>query len=157
MDLKKIKAIADLLKDSDVDEIEVEEENKDGKIKIRISNAKKLASVLHEPHFIQTAHQLPHTSQVMPNASDSENKTEEVGNKHMVNSPMVGTVYFSATPGAKPFVEIGQRVKVGDTLCLIEAMKMYNRIEADKDGVVTTRLVENGQPIEYGQPLFTIE
>ena len=155
MDLKKIKAIADLVKDSDVDEIEIEEEGKDGRVKIRISNVKKAVSVVHEPHFVQTAHSVTHSAQTTPGNVVSEVKVEE--NKHTVNSPMVGTVYFSATPGAKPFVEIGHRVKVGDTLCLIEAMKMYNRIEADKDGVVTARLVENSQPVEYGQPLFTIE
>ena len=74
-----------------------------------------------------------------------------------MKSPMVGTVYLSSTPGAKPFIEIGQSVKSGDVLCLIEAMKMFNQIEADKTGTVTARLVDNGTPVEFNQPLFVIE
>ena len=78
-------------------------------------------------------------------------------NKHVVRAPMVGTVYLSSSPGAKSFVEIGQIVKIGDVLCLIEAMKMFNQIEADKSGTITARLVENGIPVEFNQPLFVIE
>jgi acetyl-CoA carboxylase biotin carboxyl carrier protein len=77
--------------------------------------------------------------------------------KHSLKAPMVGTVYLSATPGAKPFIEIGQSVKAGDVICLIEAMKMFNQIEADKTGIVTARLVDNGTPVEFNQPLFIIE
>jgi acetyl-CoA carboxylase biotin carboxyl carrier protein len=77
--------------------------------------------------------------------------------KHTVKAPMVGTVYLSSTPGAKAFVEIGQQVKAGDVICLIEAMKMFNQIEADKSGTITARLVDNGTPVEFNQPLFTIE
>src|SRR3990167_6601706 len=76
---------------------------------------------------------------------------------HKVKSPMVGTVYLSGTPGKPPFVSVGQKVKIGDTLCLIEAMKMFNKIEADKTGTISARLVENEQPVEYDQPLFIIE
>jgi acetyl-CoA carboxylase biotin carboxyl carrier protein len=79
-----------------------------------------------------------------------------VATGHAVKSPMVGTFYRSATPGAKPFVELGQAVKSGETLCIIEAMKLLNEIEADQSGVITAILVENGQPVEFGQPLFTI-
>jgi acetyl-CoA carboxylase biotin carboxyl carrier protein len=78
-------------------------------------------------------------------------------NKHSIKAPMVGTVYLSPSPGAKAFVEIGQTVKAGEVICLIEAMKMFNQIEADKAGVVTARLVDNGTPVEFNQPLFTIE
>jgi acetyl-CoA carboxylase biotin carboxyl carrier protein len=78
-------------------------------------------------------------------------------NSHVVKSPMVGTVYLAAAPGQKPFVEVGKVVNVGDTLCVIEAMKMFNQIEADKAGVVSARLIDNGSPVEYDQPLFIIE
>jgi len=88
---------------------------------------------------------------------NSEDKNKSPNNKHTVNSPMVGSVYLTPAPGAKHFVEVGQHIKVGDTLCLIEAMKMFNRIEADKGGVVTAILVDNAQPVEYGQALFVIE
>ena len=154
MDLKKIKAIADLIKESDVTEIEVEEETKEGKIKIRISNA-KYAHPVAQSYAIAAPQAAPHASNSTP--EKAEEKPIENVNRHTISSPMVGTVYFSATPGSKPFVEIGQRVKVGDTLCLIEAMKMFNRIEADKDGIVSAKLVENGQPVEFGQHLFIIE
>jgi acetyl-CoA carboxylase biotin carboxyl carrier protein len=77
--------------------------------------------------------------------------------KHTIKAPMVGSVYLSPTPGAKPFVEIGQHVKTGDVICLIEAMKMFNQIEADKTGTITARLIDNGSPVEFGQPLFVIE
>ena len=80
----------------------------------------------------------------------------EVAEGHIVKSPMVGTFYRSSAPGAKPFIEIGQTVKTGDTLCIIEAMKLLNEIESDHDGVIKAILVENGQPVEYGQPLFVI-
>ena len=82
---------------------------------------------------------------------------EAVPQGHTVDSPMVGTFYEAPSPGAKPFVEVGQQVSAGDTLCIIEAMKMLNQIEADKAGKVTARLVENGQPVEFGQPLFVID
>ena len=97
-----------------------------------------------------------------PPASGSSRMTAEQASEtvlpegHAVTSPMVGTFYESPSPGAKPFVEVGQTVKTGDTLCIIEAMKMLNQIEADVDGKVTSRLVENGQPVEYGQSLFVI-
>jgi acetyl-CoA carboxylase biotin carboxyl carrier protein len=162
MDLKKVKELANLVKDVDVTEIEIEEETPNGKIKIRINNAKHasygvLAPVMqHHPQAIHSAVSAPQVSVDSGNIVE-QSKPVENANKHTVNSPMVGTVYFSATPGAKHFIEVGQRVKVGDILCLIEAMKMFNRIEADKDGVVTARLVENAAPVEYGQPLFVIE
>ena len=87
----------------------------------------------------------------------AEPSASAIAEKHTIKAPMVGTVYLSATPGAKPFVEIGQTVKVGDVICLIEAMKMFNQIESDKAGTITARLVENGTPVEFNQPLFVIE
>jgi acetyl-CoA carboxylase biotin carboxyl carrier protein len=91
-----------------------------------------------------------------PEASEAPAATEAVSG-HNVNSPMVGTFYRSPTPGAKPFVEVGQSVSVGDPLCIIEAMKLFNEIEADKAGVVRAILKENGEPVEYGEPLFVID
>ncbi|MFN3234525.1 MAG: acetyl-CoA carboxylase biotin carboxyl carrier protein [Gammaproteobacteria bacterium] len=87
----------------------------------------------------------------------SKKSDDDMKNKHAVKSPMVGTIYLAPTPGAGPFVEVGQQVKKGEVVCLIEAMKMYNQIEADKDGTITARLVENSAPVEFGQPLFIIE
>jgi acetyl-CoA carboxylase biotin carboxyl carrier protein len=157
MDLKKIKQLTDFVLQSGVTEIEIEEEGKEGKVKIRVNNSKAV-QIAASPLIQAPAH----ISEALPQHGDPQEKAEsqkQTANvaKHTVNSPMVGTVYFSASPGAKHFVEIGQQVKIGDTLCLIEAMKMFNRIEADKNGVVSAKLVENGQPVEYGQQLFVIE
>ena len=101
----------------------------------------------HQPHPTATA-------TVSNKPAEAAHQPHE---KHTIKAPMVGTVYLSATPGAKPFVEIGQTVKVGDDICLIEAMKMFNQIEADKAGTITARLVDNGTPVEFNQPLFVIE
>jgi acetyl-CoA carboxylase biotin carboxyl carrier protein len=147
MDIRKIKKLIELLKESDISELEVKEKDE----AVRISNAKPQTSFV-QPTIIPTpAAATTHLSK------ENDPKVPEKIHKHTVNSPMVGTVYLSPSPGAKHFVEIGQHVKVGDTLCLIEAMKMFNRIESDKDGVIATRLVENAQPVEYEQPLFAVE
>lgn len=154
MDLNKIKELAELLITTGITEIEVQDKNKDGgEHKIRISNCKSPTTIAAPVTMQHSAPPLPpdqlHTT---PPAH-----TVETIRQHTVNSPMVGTVYLSSAPGAKQFVEVGQTVKSGDTLCLIEAMKTFNRIEADKAGIISKRLIENGQPVEYDQPLFIIE
>ena len=146
MDIRKIKKIIDLVNENNIAELEVHEE----KESIRVTLNKNMANLAP---IVQT---FPSITQ-QTDAKQISEQLEKVDTRHSVKSPMVGSVYLSATPGAKNFVDIGQQVKAGDTLCLIEAMKMFNRIEADKSGTITARLVENAQPVEYGQPLFIIE
>jgi acetyl-CoA carboxylase biotin carboxyl carrier protein len=148
MDIRKIKKIIDLVNENNISELEIHEE----KESIRISLSKPLANFVPNMQ-VSTPIMQSSEQKSLPEA----NKTEAVIAEHTVSSPMVGSVYLSSTPGSKHFVDIGQQVKVGDTLCLIEAMKMFNRIEADKSGTLTARLVENAQPVEYGQALFIIE
>ncbi len=136
MDIRKIKKLIEIIEESDIAEIEI----KEGEEAIRISRYS--APPVAAP--AQTA---------APIAAVSEEKITG----HVVKSPMVGTFYRSASPGTKVFVEVGQAVRAGDTLCIIEAMKILNQIEADKNGTVTKILVENAEPVEYGQPLFIIE
>jgi len=143
MDIRKIKKLIDLVNENNIAEIEIHEE----KESIRVT--------LNKEQIVQAS--TPIMQQSKQNSLPELNKIEAVIAKHTVNSPMVGSVYLSATPGSKHFVDIGQQVKTGDTLCLIEAMKMFNRIESDKSGTITARLVENAQAVEYGQPLFVIE
>jgi len=152
MDIRKVKKLIELLEESGVAEIEIHEGEESVRIS-RMSPTMQTAPVLQAvaPQVVAT-----------PPASGSSRMTAEQASEtvlpegHAVTSPMVGTFYESPSPGAKPFVEVGQTVKTGDTLCIIEAMKMLNQIEADVDGKVTSRLVENGQPVEYGQSLFVI-
>jgi acetyl-CoA carboxylase biotin carboxyl carrier protein len=147
MDIRKVKKLIDLVNENNIAEIEIHEE----KESIRVTMNKQSANL---------AAIMPQSAPIMQQTEQkilSETKPEPIIAKHTVNSPMVGTVYLSSTPGAKHFVDLGQHVKPGDTLCLIEAMKMFNRIEADKAGIITARLIENSQPVEYDQPLFIIE
>lgn len=144
MDIRKVKKLIDLVKQTGINELEIREDKESVKITL---NKQSLSTQINEPQFVVKNE----------NCNKTPDKTEEKPHKHTINSPMVGTVYLSPSPGAKHFVEIGQHVKSGDTLCLIEAMKMFNRIESDRDGVITERLVENTSPVEYEQPLFVIE
>ena len=149
MDIRKVKKLIELLEDSQVGEIEIHE----GEESIRIS---RMPQVVPAQTLIQAA---PPAMMAAPQAAPAAPDTADepaVPDGHTVDSPMVGTFYEAATPGAKPFVEVGQQVTIGDTLCIIEAMKMLNQIEADKSGKVSARLVENGQPVEFGQALFVI-
>lgn len=145
MDLSQIKKLVDLVIKNNIAEIEVSEGNKS----VRINNIKAAGQTVVPTEIV------PILSAAAPAAPVAA--VAATAAKHTVNAPMVGTVYLSSAPGAKHFVEVGQHVEVGDTLCLIEAMKMFNRIEADKSGTIGSRLVDNAQPVEYGQPLFTIE
>ena len=147
MDISKIKKLIDIIEASDIAEFEIS----GGEETIRISRYSK-----HAPVNYVTAPAAPVANPVAPGIASAAPETPK-HNGHIVKSPMVGTFYRSASPGAKVFAQIGQKVSLGDTLCIIEAMKILNQIEADKTGTVTQILVEDGQPVEYDQPLFVIE
>lgn len=150
MDIRKIKKLIELIDETGVAEIEIHE----GEESVRISRVGvpvQPATIMHAP-----AAPMPAAAPITPTPA-SDQPAEPAASGHKVTSPMVGTVYFAPSPDAGPFVKIGQRVDVGDTLCLIEAMKMFNEIEADKSGVVKAALVDDGQPVEFGQALFVIE
>jgi acetyl-CoA carboxylase biotin carboxyl carrier protein len=150
MDLRKLKTLIDLVSESNVSELEITEA--EGKVRIVKGSGSPVAVTTPAP--VQ-APALPITSGNTA-APPVPAATAEVPAGHIVKSPMVGTFYRSASPGAKPFVEIGSQVKEGDTICIIEAMKILNEIEADKSGTISQMLCENGQAVEYGQPLFVI-
>jgi acetyl-CoA carboxylase biotin carboxyl carrier protein len=149
MDIRKIKKIIDLINENNIAELEIKEEKESLRITLNKNMVEFAPNMLASTPISQQTEQKAQTEQ--------SEKTKSLETKHTVNSPMVGAVYLSASPGTPHFVEVGQHVKAGDTLCLIEAMKMFNKIEADKSGTVTSLLVENAQPVEYGQPLFIIE
>ncbi len=152
MDIRKIKKLIELLADSDLAEIEIHE----GEESVRISRATSSISVpVGVPSATPAA--APSPSVAVTGETEGGEASPELPSGHTVTSPMVGSFYRAPAPGAKPFVEVGQRVAEGDTLCIIEAMKMLNQVESDCAGVVAAILVENGQPVEYGQPLFIIE
>ena len=145
MDIRKIKKLIEIIEESDIAELEI----KEGEESIRISRYSAApAAVAYAPAPVAAA-----PAVAAPAAVPAEEKITG----HVVKSPMVGTFYRSASPGTKVFAEVGQSVQVGDTLCIIEAMKILNQIESDKSGTVTKILVENAEPVEYGQPLFIIE
>lgn len=148
MDIRKIKKLIELIEESDIVEIEIRE----GEESVRLSrySATVQPGVAAAPVFVSQP------APGMPQPASAAEEPEKISG-HIVHSPMVGTFYRSSSPGAKSFVEVGDRVNVGDTLCIIEAMKILNQIEADKTGVITKILVENAQPVEYNQPLFVIE
>jgi len=150
MDIRKIKKLIELIEESGVAEIEIHE----GEESVRISRYSQNAPVAQAPI---AAPAMPAAVPAAAPAAIAETETAPVISGHQVTSPMVGTFYRAPSPGAKVFVEIGQRVNVGDTLCIIEAMKILNQIEADKAGVVVDIPAENGQPVEYGETLFVIE
>jgi acetyl-CoA carboxylase biotin carboxyl carrier protein len=150
LDIRKIRKLIELLNEMGISEIEVHEDNES--VRIRRDMAGPAAVPIH----YSPVPAAPHVVAGAPApAATPEPAAAEKG--HTVRSPMVGTVYFAPAPGEKPFVELGQRVNAGDTLCLIEAMKMFNQIEADKSGILSARLVNNESPVEYDQPLFVIE
>jgi len=151
MDIRKVKKLIELLEESGIAEIEIRE----GEESVRISRAPAAAPP------VMTAPVAPAPAPAAPAApaaaaAPAEPAEAEVPEGHVIKSPMVGTFYRAPSPGASPFVEVGQQVNVGDTLCIIEAMKLLNQIEADQAGVIKAILVENGQPVEYDQPLFII-
>ncbi len=154
MDLRKLKTLIDLVSDSNVSELEITE----AEGKVRIVKGGVAPAVGHQqPQVYQTAAPAPAPAVAAAEQVAAVAPGSEPVASHSVKSPMVGTFYRSSSPGAKPFVEVGDSIKAGETICIIEAMKILNEIEADKTGTVTHILCENGQAVEYGQPLFTID
>ena len=154
MDLRKIKKLMELLEESGIAEIEVKEGEESIKLSRNISTPNIQApQMIQQP--IQTT-QPPTNQQISDIGTNTVNDLNE-GKKNTVNSPMVGTFYASASPESKPFVTIGQSVKKGDTLCILEAMKMMNQVQAEFDGKIVEILVDNAEPVEFDQPLFVIE
>ena len=145
MDIRKVKKLIELLEESGIAEIEIHE----GEESVRISRNAAAGAVAAAPVAIAA----PVAAAPIADAAPAEEKIEG----HVLNSPMVGSFYRAPSPGAASFVDVGSKVSVGDTLCIIEAMKLLNQIEADKGGTIKAILVENGQPVEYNQPLFVIE
>jgi acetyl-CoA carboxylase biotin carboxyl carrier protein len=153
MDLRKLKTLIDLVSESNVSELEITEA--EGKVRI----VKGGGAVVHQvaaPMVMAPATAAAGQSSPQLAAAPAA-AAPQAPTGHIVKSPMVGTFYRSSAPGAKPFIEVGSQVKEGDTICIIEAMKILNEIEADKSGTITQVLCENGQAVEYGQPLFVIE
>jgi acetyl-CoA carboxylase biotin carboxyl carrier protein len=152
MDLRKLKTLIDLVSESNISELEITEA--DGKVRIVKADPRAAVqtSVLQQPAPVVMA---PAAAPAAAAAAAADAPAAETG--HQVKSPMVGTFYRSSSPGGKSFVEIGSQVKEGEPICIIEAMKIMNEIEADKSGTVTKILAENGQAVEFGQPLFVIE
>ena len=153
MDLRKLKTLIDLVSESNVSELEITEA--EGKVRI----VKSAGVVMAAPVAMAAAPVVaaPVAAPAAAAAPVAAEVAAPVPTGHTVKSPMVGTFYRSSSPGAAPFVQIGSVVKEGDTLCIVEAMKILNEIEADKAGTVTQVLCENGQAVEYGQPMFIIE
>ena len=150
MDLRKLKTLIDLVSDSNVSELEITEA--EGKVRIvKGAPAAPAAHYAPPPSHAALAPVQPTPASAAPEAAPP------VSTEHVVKSPMVGTFYRSASPGAKAFVELGDTIKEGETICIVEAMKILNEIEADKSGTVVKIMCENGQAVEYGQPLFVIE
>ena len=150
MDIRKVKKLIELLEESGISELEISE----GEESVRISRHPRMgvqAPMTIAAPMVHAAPQAP----AAPATSGAAHATAK--DDHTVTSPMVGTYYSAASPGAKPFVEIGTEVKLGQVLCIIEAMKMMNQIESDKAGRVTAIIAKNGEPVEFGQPLFIIE
>jgi acetyl-CoA carboxylase biotin carboxyl carrier protein len=158
MDIRKIKKLIELLEESGIAEIEI----KEGEEAVRISRMPTGAVAAYYSPAAQPATAAPAASAVSAQAAGGAGAAAAApvqlkAGEHVVTAPMVGTFYGSASPGAKPFVDIGDEVKVGQVLCIIEAMKMMNQIESDKAGRVTSIMATNGDPVEFGQPLFVIE
>jgi len=154
MDLRKLKTLIDLVSESNISELEITEA--DGKV--RIVKADPAAAVAVQPVYAAPAAPVVHAAApVAAQAAAAAPGAAPAETGHIVKSPMVGTFYRASSPNAKPFADIGQQVKEGEAICIIEAMKIMNEIEADKSGTITKILCENGQAVEFGQPLFVIE
>ena len=154
MDLRKLKTLIDLVEASDISELELTE----GEEKVKISRQNNKAQSLAPVNYVQQPIQPTVNQQPQAQTEEPLGKvdTTTIDNKDAITSPMVGTFYRSASPDSAPFIDIGSTVKKGETLCIIEAMKILNEIESDKEGTISKILIENGQPVEFGQPLFEI-
>lgn len=150
MDLRKLKTLIELVEASGIAELEISE----GEERVRITRTVAAGQQLYAPAPQQQFVPAPVAAAVAP--APAEPAAPAAAEGHIVKSPMVGTFYRSPSPGSKQFVDVGQNVNAGDTLCIIEAMKLLNEIDADHTGVIKAILVENGQPVEFGQPLFVI-
>ena len=153
MDIRKVKKLIELLEESDVAEIEIHE----GEESVRISRNSSVPMTMAMPAAMPQAPVAAPAAPAAQAAPAAAEASEPEITGHAVRSPMVGTFYRSPSPGSKSFVEVGQQVAAGDTLCIIEAMKILNQIESDKAGTVKQILVENGEPVEYNEPLFIID
>jgi acetyl-CoA carboxylase biotin carboxyl carrier protein len=157
MDIRKIKKLIELLEESGINEIEIRE----GEESVRISRKQESAApqyvVAHSPNMGAMNSPAPQNNVPTLGAQEPVPEKNALPEGHIMASPMVGTMYRAPSPTQPPFVEIGSQVKTGDTLCIVEAMKMLNQIEADATGTIVAILVENGQPVEFGQPLFVIK
>jgi acetyl-CoA carboxylase biotin carboxyl carrier protein len=149
MDIRKVKKLIELLEESGIDELEIRE----GEESVRISRNRAQAAPVQQAYYAPAA---PAPAPVAAAAAPATEAGERKPAGHVVKSPMVGTFYRSPSPDAPSFVEVGKQVKAGDVLCIVEAMKMMNQIEADKSGTIEAILVENGEPVEFDQPLFSI-
>lgn len=156
MDIRKIRKLIELINETGVAEIEIKEAEES----VRISRTN--SAISYAPAPIQQIYtEAPHANSVEAQTNKEKHSPTSASSNtisgHVQRSPMVGTMYLAPSPGADDFVKVGQTIKTGDVLCIIEAMKMFNQIEADKAGILKARLVENGQPVEFDQPLFIIE
>ncbi|CAM3785587.1 acetyl-CoA carboxylase biotin carboxyl carrier protein [Xenorhabdus thuongxuanensis] len=152
MDIRKIKKLIELVEESGISELEISE----GEESVRISRVTTATAIPVTQQYISAPAQQPVQTAAPVAAPVAADKPAEISG-HTVRSPMVGTFYRSPSPDAKPFIEVGQHVNQGETLCIVEAMKMMNQIEADKTGVVKAILVQDGQPVEFDEPLVVIE
>jgi acetyl-CoA carboxylase biotin carboxyl carrier protein len=163
MDIRKIKKLIELLEETSITEIEI----KEGEQLLRLSRQNGQTSVMSpmahyapaQPAISHTGHSqgVPVTAHLISSSDEKSTPAQPTTPGHRVKSPMVGTLYTSPSPDVAPFVTVGQKVKAGETLCIIEAMKMFNEIEADRAGTLVEILVSNGEPVEYDQPLFVIQ
>lgn len=152
MDIRKVKKLIELLEESNIDEIEIAE----GEESIRISRTSRLAAAAPIQYAAPAQQFAPAAPTQAPAPTTEASPAPAASKDHAVKSPMVGTFYRSPSPTSPSFAEVGQQVNAGDTICIVEAMKMMNQIEADKSGTITAILVENGEPVEFDQPLVTI-
>ncbi|HLW24586.1 MAG TPA: acetyl-CoA carboxylase biotin carboxyl carrier protein [Steroidobacteraceae bacterium] len=152
MDIRKVKKLIELLEESGIAELEISE----GEESVRISRHPRNSQPAAAPAPVYGG-PAPSPPAMTPSVGATPAESRRRDDEHTITSPMVGTYYASSSPGAKPFVELGTEIKVGQVLCIIEAMKMMNQIESDKAGRVTAILAKNGEPVEFGQPLFIIE
>jgi acetyl-CoA carboxylase biotin carboxyl carrier protein len=153
LDIRKVKKLIELLEESGIAEIEI----KEGEEAVRISRMPTGPAVSHAAPVYAPAPAAAPVAAPAPVTSGAPAAPARRASEHVIAAPMVGTFYAAATPGAKPFVEIGSEVKEGQVLCIIEAMKMMNQIESDKAGRITAIMATNGDPVEFGQPLFVVE
>jgi acetyl-CoA carboxylase biotin carboxyl carrier protein len=155
MDLRKLKTLIDLVSESNISELEITEA--DGKVRIVKSDGQPVVAAMPMMQAPQMVAAPVQAAAPVAAAAPAAAPAPAAETGHIVKSPMVGTFYRASSPNAKPFAEVGQQVKEGDPICIIEAMKIMNEIEADKTGTITKILIENGQPVEFGQSLIVIE